>query len=272
MNIPLAIAVAPNGARKSRQDHPRLPMLPDELAQCAADCLAAGASMIHLHVRDAAGRHSLDPDDYRAAMAAIEARVGSGMIVQITTEAGGRYAPAEQIAYAEALAPEAVSLAIREILADAGDERNMGASLARIHQRGTLMQYIVYNPQDLADCMRLHAKEIIPQANPQLLFVLGSYAEQRTGRPRDLLPMLAALPVGWGWSVCAFGPDEAKCVAAAALLGGQIRVGFENNTQLPSGATAADNAELVRMTAATLAPFGFRPATCTEARRLLRER
>ena len=77
-STPVVIAVAPNGARKRRDDHPRLPLSPGELAQCAADCLAAGASMMHLHVRDAEGRHSLEPADYRAAIAAIRERTGDG--------------------------------------------------------------------------------------------------------------------------------------------------------------------------------------------------
>ena len=270
-SIPVAIAVAPNGARRSRDDHPMLPTTPEQLAQCAADCLAAGAAMLHLHVRDTQERHSLDPDNYRAAIAAIRARIGDEMILQITTESGGRYAPPEQMACAEALAPEAVSLAIRELFRDPANEVAAGEFLSRIAARGTLVQYIVYTPDDLAHCARLQVAGLVPQVRPQVLFVLGSYAEQRAGSPIDLLPMLAALPAGWPWSICAFGPDELQCAAAAALLGGQVRVGFENNMLLPSGAAAADNAELVRATVAALAPLGMRPATCAEARSLYRD-
>lgn len=268
---PVAIAVAPNGARKGRHDHERLPLTPEELAECAADCLAAGATMLHLHVRDAQARHSLDPADYAAAIALIRARVGDRMMLQITTEAGGRYQPAEQMACAEALAPEAISLAVRELFANKADEPLVGAFLARLAAAGTLIQYIVYSPEDLTRCVRLHAAGLIPQAHPSMLFVLGSYAEQRAGRPVELLAMLTALPAGWPWAVCAFGPDELQCVTAAALLGGQVRVGFENNAQLPSGETAADNADLVRRTVAALTPLQMRPATCAEARRLFHD-
>ena len=59
MQTPLMIAVAPNGARKTKADHARLPILPSELAQAAEDCLAAGCCMIHLHVRDKNDKHSL---------------------------------------------------------------------------------------------------------------------------------------------------------------------------------------------------------------------
>ncbi len=268
---PVVIAVAPNGARKTRADHPRLPLTPAELAECAEDCVAAGASMLHLHVRDAGGRHSLDPVDYRVAIAAIRARVGDDLVLQITTESGGRYGPPEQMACADALAPEALSLAIRELFADPAHESAVAAFLRRLAARDALVQYIVYSSADVSRCARLHAEGVIPQRLPQVLFVLGSYVERRAGRADDVLPMLAVLSPGWRWSVCAFGAAELQCVTAAALLGGQVRVGFENNMQLPSGAIAADNAELVRSTRDALARLGLRNATCTETRRFFRD-
>lgn len=268
---PVVIAVAPNGARKRREDHPRLPLTPDDLAQCAEDCLAAGASMLHLHVRDATGRHSLEPGDYRAAVAAIRARIGDTLILQLTTEAGGRYAPAEQLACIEALEPEAVSLAIRELFATAEDAERAAEVVARLAAGGTLIQYIVYSPKDVARLVELHGTGALPQAAPNLLLVLGSYQDQREGRPGELLPMLAALPTHWPWSVCAFGSGEMRCMVSAALLGGHVRVGFENNLALPDGSTAPDNAALVRVTARALAPLQMRAATLTEARHFFRE-
>ncbi len=271
MTDPVVIAVAPNGARKSKADHPRLPLTPPELAECAQDCLDAGASMLHLHVRDAAGRHSLEPGDYRAAIAAIRMRAGDDLVVQVTTESGGRYGPAEQMACIDALAPDALSVAVRELFADPALIGEAAAFLARLAARDALVQYIVYSPGETSRCVRLQGDGAIPQRVPQVLFVLGSYVEGRAGCAADLLPMLAALPAGWRWSVCAFGAAEVQCVTAAALLGGQVRVGFENNLQLPSGAIAADNAELVRVTRDGLAGLGVRSATCNETRRFLRD-
>ncbi len=271
VEAPVVIAVAPNGARRSRADHPRVPITPVELAECAEDCLAAGASMLHLHVRDAAGRHSLEPADYRAAIAAIRRRVGDDLVLQLTTESGGRYGAVEQMGCADALAPEALSIAIRELFADAALAGKAAAFLARLAARDALVQYIVYSPDDVGRCVRLHAEGVIPQRVPQVLLVLGSYVEGRAGYAADLLPMLAALPAGWRWSVCAFGAAELRCVTAAALLGGQVRVGFENNLQLPSGAIAADNAELVRSVRDALAGLGLRSATCAETRRFFRD-
>ena len=270
-DTPVMIAVAPNGARKGRADHPCLPHTPAELAQCAGDCLSAGASMLHLHVRDESGRHSLLPTHYRAAIDAIRARVGDELVLQVTTESGGRYSPAEQMAHADALAPEAVSLAIRELFSDPALHGDVGAFLARLAARDALVQYIVYSSADVSRCVALHAEGMIPQRSPHVLFVLGSYVDRRPGRPADLVHMLAALPPGWRWSACAFGPAELQCMTAAALLGGHVRVGFENNLQVPSGAVSADNAELVRITRDALAGLGLASATCAETRRLLRD-
>jgi 3-keto-5-aminohexanoate cleavage enzyme len=60
-------------------------------------------------------------------------------------------------------------------------------------------------------------------------------------------------------------------MAAGALLGGHVRVGFENNMTMPTGTAAPDNAALVRATAEALVPLRMRPATCAEARRFFRQ-
>ncbi|MEO7057402.1 MAG: 3-keto-5-aminohexanoate cleavage protein [Caldimonas sp.] len=268
MSRAVAIAVAPNGARRSQADHARLPIAPAELAQCAADCLAAGASMLHLHVRDADGRHSLDAGRYREAIAAIHERVGDRLLLQVTTEAGGRYGPAEQMAHARALAPGALSVAVRELWREPALAEEAVRFLAELHERGALVQYIVYDAADLARFLALHERGSVPQARPHVLFVLGAYAEQRAGRPAELPPLVAALPVGWPWSVCAFGPEELHCVATGALLGGHVRVGFENNLHGVSGVAANDNAALVGACREALLALGLRPATLAETRDL----
>ena len=109
------IAVAPNGARKTKTDHPALPISPDEIAADAADCLAEGAALLHLHVRDAEGRHSLDAVAYRDAINAVRSFTGTDLIIQITTESAGVFQIDRQIAVVEDVKPEACSAAIREL-------------------------------------------------------------------------------------------------------------------------------------------------------------
>jgi 3-keto-5-aminohexanoate cleavage enzyme len=97
--------------------------------------------------------------------------------------------------------------------------------------------------------------------------VLGRYSLTRTGAPRDLLPFLAAdMPRFQSWSVCAFGRRETACVTAAALLGGHVRVGFENNFSLPDGGRAESNGELVGAAAAALEAVGLGPQTADRQR------
>lgn len=103
---PLIIAVAPNGARKTQDFHPALPMTADEIARDAVACRDAGACMLHLHVRDRDGGHSLDGDTYRQAIAAVRTAVGDDMVIQITTEAVGHYTPDQQIALLHDVRPK----------------------------------------------------------------------------------------------------------------------------------------------------------------------
>ena len=128
------VAVAPNGGRKTKADHPALPLTADELARAAAECLERGASMIHLHVRDAEGRHFLDAEAYRAAIASICEAVGDRLVVQITSELLGRYSPAEQRAAVLRTNPEAVSLALRELAPETADEKDFGEFLGKLRQ------------------------------------------------------------------------------------------------------------------------------------------
>jgi len=246
---PVLLIAAPNGARKTGADHPALPITPVELARCAADCLAAGAAMLHLHVRDGHGAHSLEPDAYRAAMREIRAAVGDRMILQATSESAGRYKAPEQIAAMRELRPEAMSLAIREIVPDAAAEAEGARFLAWLAREGVMVQFIIYAPDDLVRLRDLCRRGVVPFRRPSVLFVLGRYAAGQRSTPADLLPFLRPPTEDLDWAVCAFGPQECACVIAAAALGGHMRVGFENNLLLADGSLAPDNAALVRQAA-----------------------
>jgi 3-keto-5-aminohexanoate cleavage enzyme len=243
---PLIVTVAPNGARKTKRDHPRLPIAPAEIAREARAALEAGAAMLHLHVRDDDGRHTLDPDAYRAAIAAVGAEVGERMVVQVTTEAVGRFTPEEQMAAVRALKPEAVSLAVRELIPAADNETVAAAFLQWCRREAVATQHILYDVADLHRFEDLVRRGIVPERHPFRLYVLGRYHPPTTGEPADLVPLVARDDGRDDpWAVCAFGPKEAACATVAAGLGGHVRVGFENNLQLPGGSIADSNADLV---------------------------
>lgn len=270
---PLILAVAPNGARKTQADHPAVPISPAEIAATAAAAQAAGASMIHLHVRDAALKHSLDVGAYREATAAVREAVGDKLVIQVTSEAVGIFTPEQQMAMVRELQPEAVSLAIREIVPEGGEDEAR-EFLAWLAGAGILPQYILYAAEDVERFARLQAEGVVPPGPAFLLFVLGRYTPGQRSVPNDLLPFLSEVET-WPeaaklpWAICAFGPKETACVTAAATLGGHARVGFENNLFLPSGQQARDNAELVAASAAAAAAFGRPLADAATARRLM---
>ncbi|RED49162.1 3-keto-5-aminohexanoate cleavage protein [Aestuariispira insulae] len=270
MPDPLIITVAPNGARKLKTDHAALPISPDELAQTAADCLEAGAAMIHLHVRDEEGRHSLDVEAYRAAIRAVRNRVGKDLIIQATTESVGIYNADQQMVMVRELAPEAVSLAIREICPGPAMEEKAAAFFTHLRDAGIFPQYILYSKEDIRYFRDLLTSGVIPDPGPHVLFVLGRYSPGMTSDPSDLLPFLAAADgMDCDWSVCAFGALEGACALTAAGLGGHCRVGFENNLLLADGTIAPDNAALVAQVGGQAGFMGRSVASAAEARKLL---
>jgi len=88
MSGEVIIAVAPNGARKTKEDHENIPLTSLELAQSAKDCINAGASMIHLHVRNSDYSHSLSTELYKQAIDEINQH---DIFIQVTSESVDMY-------------------------------------------------------------------------------------------------------------------------------------------------------------------------------------
>jgi uncharacterized protein (DUF849 family) len=249
------VSVAPNGGRKTKADHPALPLSADEVARCAAECRDAGASLIHVHVRDDRGRHTLDVEAYRLATSAIRRQVGRDLVVQITTESLGIYSPSEMIETVRAVRPEAASIALREIVRDQSDERPFAELMDWMTREGVTPQLILYDQVDQKALGDMRSRGLVSDQVP-LLYVLGRYSANQTSVPADVLPFVETDDPPH-WSVCAFGPNEAACVVASALLGGNVRIGFENNLHLPTGAIAPSNAASVSVVANALASLSL---------------
>jgi uncharacterized protein (DUF849 family) len=263
---PTAIAVAPNGGRRTKADHPAVPLTASELARTAAECVSAGCAMIHLHVRGADDRHVLDPEAYADATAAIRREIGDRLVVQITSESLGLYSPEIQMAMTRAVRPEAVSLALRELAPSADSEQAFGAFLAWLRSERIAPQIILYSPDEAERLAGMLQRGIVP-FEPPVLYVLGRYTAGQTSVPRDLLPFLAGDPPRFrNWMMCAFGRHEAACATAAALLGGHVRVGFENNLLLPDASTAPSNAALVAACAQPIRDLGLKLASADDLR------
>ncbi|MGM0584592.1 MAG: 3-keto-5-aminohexanoate cleavage protein [Pseudomonadota bacterium] len=265
------IMAAPNGARRMPADHPAMPITPEATAAEAARCRAAGAALLHLHVREPDGRHSLDPGRYREAMAAVS-EAAPDMLIQITTEAAGRYGPAEQAATLRAVAPRAASVALREMVPDRESEPDAARLYAWAAETRTHIQHIVYAPEELARLAILQRAGVIPAGRQAVIFVLGAYSPPRAGRPEEAAAFLSAAAeagLELDCALCAFGRDEHACVAEALRLGCHARVGFENNLALPDGASAAGTHDLVALAANAAAELGRGPADPAAAARIL---
>ncbi|PIE16279.1 MAG: 3-keto-5-aminohexanoate cleavage protein [Rhodobacterales bacterium] len=235
------IMVAPNGARRSKADHPAVPITMSEIVETGRACHAAGADALHLHVRDDQGAHSLDPGRYRETLEALAGAV-PGLRIQITTEAVGIYDVAQQLACLEQVRPGWASISVREIARDTDLAPRVYAACADM---GCEVQHILYDTDDATLLKRWQAEGVVRPGQGSVVFALGRYASGQTSAPSDLDPFLTALPDAPNWMLCAFGPQEHACLVHGASKGGSLRVGFENSLLRADGRPHADNAASV---------------------------
>lgn len=239
------IMLAPNGARKTKADHPRLPITIPELIEETRLAVAAGADGLHAHVRDAEGKHSLDAGLYRELLAETD-REFPDLFVQVTTEAVGIYSAKEQRRLVRDLRPRHVSIGLREVTSD-GDMTATADLFAFCKDEGIDVQHILYDEEDCRHFLRLRDEGVIPGDLPQVLHVLGRYSVGQVSDPAEIAPRIAVLEghaVDWG--LCAFGRNETACLVETLRLGGKARIGFENNFEHPDGRMAESNADRVK--------------------------
>jgi 3-keto-5-aminohexanoate cleavage enzyme len=266
--------VAPNGARKGHADHPNLPVTIDEIACDAVECHLAGAQAIHVHVRDDEGRHSIDASRYIATTDAVRHLAGRELIVQMTTEAVGQFTPPQQIAAVRAVRPEAVSIAVKELVPDASAETAAAELYDWAHRNSIAVQHILYTPGEFDRLLDLVARGVIPGKRHSLIFPLGRYVANQESDPAELIPFAAKVLDNGGaerfdWWVCAFGASETASLVAAAALGGHCRIGFENSFINADGSRAASNAERIGDLRKALAGIRRSAASRAEALRAL---
>jgi len=240
MTKPL-IMVAPNGAHLSKQDHPELSITISETITAAQKCFEAGATALHLHVRDHNGVHSLDAGLYREAITEMGNQLPA-MRVQITTEAAGMFSVEEQLDCLNQVKPDWASISVKEI---ARAPELASSVYAACEEMGTEVQHILYDVNDAALLQEWQRKGIIRKEQNSVLLVLGRYSKNQISSPKEIQPFLSALPTSNRWMLCAFGATEHACLKYAVSLGGDCRVGFENSRTNSSGMDWPDNAASV---------------------------
>ena len=236
------LMVAPNGARKIKKDHPAVPLTISEIVATAKSCYEAGAGAIHLHVRDNEGQHVLDAGLYKEALNELEHQVPN-MHIQVTTEAIGKYSPAEMRKLAYDVTPPGASIGTSELIPSRNPENEDIKLYKYLTEAGTKIQHILYNPEDIDLLIELLDKAEIKIDMSWCLFVIGHYSG-KISYPEKIplfIKKMEEKNVKLDWAVCAFGKEEMSCLEKAINLDGKLRVGFENSLLMPNGEIAKDN-------------------------------
>lgn len=242
-----------------KANHSTVPLTVEELTDCLQDCATAGAAMAHIHARDGQGRHSLDPELNTMVYRTLEEKLGDKIIIQLTTEAVGKYSATQQMSLVKAVKPTAASFALRELIPDRHHEKDAQSFFHWVYENGIYSQYILYSAEDIDRYFTFLNNGILPTGGHHLLLVLGRYSHALEANASDILlsvtPKLIESDIDW--AVCAFGKHEHKLLNACAVFGADCRVGFENNMLNKLGQKASDNAELVSDLSQSLENLGF---------------
>lgn len=266
---PLIITCAITGAETTREKQPNLPITPKEQALAAEECVRAGASIIHLHVREDDGKPSQRPERFKESIDAIRARVGD-VIIQIST--GGAVGESiENRVRPLALKPEMASLNLGTVnFGDAifiNHPKDIEAFALKMRECGVMPELEVYEAGMVETGFRL-AKKGILTGPLHFQFVLGVPGGM-SGEPKNLNHMVSFMPEGTHWGVAGVGRYQLPLAVQALVMGGHVRVGFEDNIYYSKGVVAKSNAELVARIARIAAEVGRPVATPKEARALL---
>ena len=280
MSDPAIITCAVSGAVANKQQCPGIPYTPEEYAKEVRRARDAGASMVHIHARTPDGTPTVEVDHYRAIAQAILAETPD-IIVNFSTGWVG-LPMTERVAHITDLRPEIGAL-------------NMGSmNYAKYSskRKGFVFDFVFENSfEDIifllermreagvkpeCECFDVGHVESVPALvdlgviQPPVQFslihgVLGGI--QATAR--NLAHMASVVPEGSTWGVIAISRQQWTMVAAAAALGGNVRVGFEDNFYLLSGEMASSNGELVEAAAQVVRLQGREVAEPEQARRML---
>lgn len=274
MSVPpeaLLVTVAPTGAETSKADCPQLPTTPEELATTARACEAAGAAMIHLHVRDGEHAPTLDQALLREWVAAV--RESSSLVVQLST-GGSVHDPLEERLRVLDAEPDSCSLTMGTT--NFGDDvfLNPWPFVCELYQlaqeRGVAPEFELFDLGQVAALGRLLDRYGLPVGDKvHVDFVMGVPGGM-PGTADALVAGVAALPPRvTSWGATGIGRTTLAVGLASLSKGGHLRVGMEDVLTLARGVPVETNAQLVERAVAMGELAQRRPMTPSEARELL---
>lgn len=264
----LIITAAISGAEVTKEHNPNVPYTVEEVGREAESAYKAGASIIHLHVREDDGTPTQDKARFKACMDEIKRRCPD-VIIQPSTGGAVGMTDEERLQPTE-LHPEMATLDCGT-LNFGGDEvfvntdntiKNFGKIMI---ERGVKPEIEVFD-KGMVDYAIAYQKKGYIEKPMHFDFVLGV---QMTATARDLAFMVDSLPEGSTWTVSGVGRHEIPMAMIGMAMGGHVRVGFEDNIYLEKGVLAESNGQLVEKIVRIAKELGREVATPDEARKIL---
>lgn len=289
VNDNVIITCALTGAGDTVRKSPHVPVTPEQIARDAVAAAEAGAAVVHIHVRDPeTGDPSRDPRLYREVVERVK-ETGTDVVINLTAGMGGdlvidpdqplKQLPGtdlvsglERLPHVEELLPDICTLDCGSL--NFGDGSNLYVSTPdmlrqgakRIQELGVRPELEIFDTGQLWFAKQLLAEGLLDQ--PTVFQLCMGVPWGAPADPGVLQSMVNMLPEGAQWASFALGRMQMPWVAQSILLGGQVRVGLEDNLYLGKG-NKATNAQLVERAVQITESLGSRVATPDEARRKL---
>jgi 3-keto-5-aminohexanoate cleavage enzyme len=266
------VTAAITGSRPTKAMNPAVPYTPEEIARSAIDCCHAGAAIAHIHVRDPeTGRPDFRIELFREVVKRI--REQCDMLINLTTSGLFLSGPdvIETRLQPVALQPDICSLDVGSVnFPDAvfvNPPEWASTAAQRMRDYGVKPELEVFDVGHIYQALSLIEDGLI-DAPPYFQLCMG-VRWGMVAAPENLLFMRSKLPSDAQWSVLGVGRAQREMAALGILLGGNVRVGFEDNIYLREGILAKSNAQLVEGAVDLIRALDHEPATPDEARRML---
>lgn len=267
----LIITAAITGAETTKEMNAALPCTPEEQAEAAFECWKAGASIVHLHVRDETGKPSQSITLFEKVSKLIRAKCD--ILLQFSTGGAVGTPVSERIAPLK-LKPEMASLNAGSI--NFGDEvfenlpKDIAALASEMKKLNIKPEIEVYDLGMLEYGVSLVTSGVV-NSPAHFQFVMGT-KHGISGNPENMFLMKSKLPAGCTFAVAGVGRNQLQVAPLAIVSGGHVRVGFEDNVYFSKGVPAKSNAQLVQRVADLSRMLQREVASVAEAKEILQIR
>jgi uncharacterized protein (DUF849 family) len=264
------ITVAPTGAETAKADAPGLPVTLDELVRTARACADIGASVVHVHVRDAEAQPTLDLARLTETVAAL--RESTDLVVQLSTGGAVTDPEADRLGALDA-EPDAASCTMGTVNFGSDVFLNRWDFVVELHQRmrdrRIVPEYEIFDLGHLAALHRLLDKHGPPHGGHVHCDLVMGVPGGMPGTAAALVAAVQMLPAGATFSATGVGRTTLPVMLASLSAGGHLRVGMEDTLTYGPGEPVRDNAQLVARAAGVARIVQRPPAAVAEVRSLL---